>query len=349
MYQVIPHLRAREPGRRIREYREPLTRRDFGEGLRSVLVEFGDSTKGRGTCLGCYDAPCMLLAEGDMDLPDALREFPGDPSREVCPTQAITWDDSGGAAVIDGEGCIGCGLCVARCPYGAISLTREGKATVESSDPDNLTVELPDPPRAAGHAKVAVDGRIGPMRFPAVRRMPDSIADMESHVGSRFIRNLMIECGIECRIRRRGDTNVRMDGVLATTDGRLGVLEIELGNDVLESPRALLEDVAVLHGRYGIEVGDIDPVSVITGLPNVRSEYYQVISDIEKVRGLRCRTVTVGALLAVMWIFERIDRFNGDLFVTSPDSTDLLPAMRRHLSESIPVWPPYEGTYSPSK
>jgi hypothetical protein len=45
-----------------------------------------------------------------------------------------------------------------------------------------------------------------------------------------------------------------MDGVLGLSDGRLGVLEIELGNAVLDSPRFLLEDVAVLHGRYGIEV-----------------------------------------------------------------------------------------------
>ena len=104
--------------------------------------------------------------------------------------------------------------------------------------------------------------------------MPDAIGSLNSNAGTRFIRNLLIECGIKCRIRRPGDTNVRMDGVLATAEGRLGVLEIELGNAVLESPRELLEDVAVLHGRYGIEVASIDPVSIITSLPNARSEYF---------------------------------------------------------------------------
>ena len=348
MSEVVPHLRARGPGSKIHEYREPAMGRDFKDGLQPVTIKLRDATTGLGTCLGCHDAPCMMLATEDLALPEALRQFPGDPVREICPTGAITWNDSGEVAVVNGEACIGCGLCVARCPYGAISLTSEGVAVVEISDPDNLMVVAPAS-SSTGHLRPTSIGCIGPMTLPALQRMPEAIASLNSQVSSRFIRNLLIQCGIKCRTRRPGDTNVRMDGVLATTNGRLGVLEIELGNDVLESPRALLEDAAVLHGRYGIEVGRIDPVSVITGLPNVRSEYYRVMSDIEKVLTLRCRTVTVGALLAVLWHFERIDGFTGDLFVTSPNNTNLLPPMRHHLSDSIPVCPPYKGAYEPSK
>ena len=349
MSEVVPHLRARRPGSKIREYREPVKKRDFNRGLEPVTIELVDSTKGLGTCLGCRDAPCMMLAVEELALPEALGEFPGDPVREVCPTGAVTWNNSGEVAVVNGDSCIGCGLCVARCPYGAISLTPEGVAVVETSDPDGLTVAAPDASRATGHVKPTSVGRIGSFPFPAMQQMPEAIAVLNNQASNRLIRNLLIECGIRCRTRRPGDTNVRMDGVLATNNGRLGVLEIELGGEVLESPRALLEDVAVLQGRYDIEVGSIDPVSVIVGLPNVRSEYYQVISDIEKVLSLRCRTLTVGALLAVLWGFERIDGFTEELFVASSDNTNLLPAMRQYLSDKIPMWSPYEGAYSPSK
>jgi len=140
-----------------------------------------------------------------------------------------------------------------------------------------------------------------------------------------------------------------MDGVLATTDGRVGVLEIELSTAVLDSPRALLEDVAVLHGRYGIPVENIDPVSVILELPNVRSEYYQVMDDIAQVLALRCRTVTVGALLAVLWQFEKIDGFGAHLFTTSPAGADLLDHMQQALSGAILDRPPYPGAYRPFK
>ena len=349
MSEVVPHMMAREPGGKFRDYRGPVSGRDFNGGLQPVVVELEEGAKGRGTCLGCHDAPCMTMAAEDLALPDVLREFPGAPSRDVCPTGAIAWNASGEAAEVNGDACIGCGLCVVRCPYGAISLTTEGVAVVESGDPDDLTVAADLTSSSTGHVRTQRVGRIGPIRFPAVQQMPDVIEDLNSHVGTRFIRNLLSECGIKCRIRRPGDTNVRMDGVLATGEGRLGVLEIELGNAVLESPRELLEDVAVLHGRYGIEIGSIDPVSVITRLPNTRSEYFRVMSDIEKVLNLRCRTVTVGALLAVMWQFERIEGFTGNLFVTSPDHTDLLPAMRHHLSDSISAWEPYAGAYRPSK
>ena len=192
-------------------------------------------------------------------------------------------------------------------------------------------------------------GRIGPMDTPVVGQMPTTIASMYNNVATRFIRNLLIQCGVQCRTRRPGDTNVRMDGVLATADGGLGVLEIEFGNGVLESPRALLEDLAVLRGRYGIESDIITPVSVVAELPSTRSEYFQVINDIEKVLSFCCRTVTVGALLAIIWNFQRIEGFSENLFTTSPNDTDLLPAMQLNLSELIPACEPYPGAYRPSK
>lgn len=349
MSEVVPHLMAREPGGKVRDYRGPVLRGDFNGGLQPVVVELDDGTRGRGTCLGCHDAPCMTMAEEDLVLPEILRDFPGDPSRDVCPTGAIAWNATGETAEVNGNTCIGCGLCIARCPYGAISLTPEGVASVEDGDPDDLTVAAVGTQNSIGHVRPPTSGRIGPIRFPVVQRMPQAIENLSSHVSARFVRNLLIESGVQCRIRRPGDTNVRMDGVLTTAEGRLGVLEIELGNAVLESPRELLEDVAVLRGRYGIEVGSIDPVSVISRLPNARSEYFRVMSDIEQVLNLRCRTVTIGALLAVLWQFERIEGFTGGLFVTSPDYTDLLPAMRHHLADSIPVWEPYDGAYRPSK
>ena len=345
MDEVVPHLKARDPSGKVREYRGPVVGLDFRSGLQPVVVELEDGSDGRGTCLGCHDAPCMTLAAEEMALPDAFRDFPGDPSRDVCPTDAVSWNAAADAVVVNGDACISCGLCVARCPYGAISLNLEGLAVVEDDDPDNLTIAAEGGARVAGHPRPRTAGRIGRMHLQSLRQMPDAISSLNSIVGNRFIRNLLIACGVRCRTGRPGDTNVRMDGVLATADGRLGVLEIELGNDLLESPRGLLENVAVLHGRYDIDVESIDPVSVITKLPNDRSEYLRVMDDIERVLNLRCRTVTVGALLVVLWQPETIKGFTGDLFVAPLDGTDLLPAMRRYLSVSLPAEEPYPGAY----
>ena len=212
MREIVPHLKARDPSGKVREYRETVVGLDFSVGLLPVLVELEDGSEGLGTCLGCNDAPCMTLAAEEMALPDALGKFPGDPSSDVCPTDAIAWNATGDVVVVDGEACIGCGLCVARCPYGAISLTPEGFAVVEGDDPDALTVAAEDGVTAAGHEWPGAEGRIGPMHLSVLQQMPEAIDKLGSHVGRRLIRNLLIECGVTCRTRRTGDTNVRMDG-----------------------------------------------------------------------------------------------------------------------------------------
>ena len=158
MSEVVPHLMAREPGRKIRDYREPLLGRDFNGGLQPVVVELGEGIKGRGTCLGCHDAPCMTMAAEDLALLEVLSEFPGNPSTDVCPTGAIAWNAPGEAAEVNDDACIGCGLCVARCPYGAISFTPEGTAVVESGDPDDLTVAAGRTQSSLGHLRTPTTG-----------------------------------------------------------------------------------------------------------------------------------------------------------------------------------------------
>ena len=80
-----------------------------------------DGRAGAGTCLGCASAACMEKDESELTLFGAMDAFPGDPSLDVCPTRAIRWDGENSAAFIVADDCIGCGLCVSRCPYGAIS------------------------------------------------------------------------------------------------------------------------------------------------------------------------------------------------------------------------------------
>jgi hypothetical protein len=115
---------------------------------------------------------------------------------------------------------------------------------------------------------------------------------------------------------------------------------------VLDSPRALLEDVAVLHSRYGYAVDGIDPVSIILSLPNVRSEYYQVIRDIEKVLGLRCRTVTIGSLVALMWNCAKLDGFNGDAYTIGESVVNLDEFLGLANAKLIE---PYPGAFKPAK
>ncbi len=288
----------------------------------------------------------MMLTDAQPGLSGTLAEFPGDPSHDVCPTDAIAWDEVGEVPTIDVANCIGCGLCALHCPYGAISLSPEGVALVEGSDPDNVT----DAETGAVQPHVATprQGNLSGVEVPFAREMPKVTGKLNDIQGTRLARNMLSACGLAASMRRKGDTNVRMDGLLRFVDGQIGVVELETGSEMLELPRALLEDVAVLHNRFGVPIEEIVPVSVIGTLPNVRGEYYQVIDDIAKVLNIRLRTLTIGVVCMVMWRFKILDRLNRDLFTTKAGATNLHTSLVQ-LIPDLPAEEPYPGAYRPSK
>jgi len=297
----------RESGQFVRDYKaEVVGIEHIPDSTPRVLLANGQA--GSGTCLGCADAPCITKDKGEVALAASLDAFPGDPSLLVCPTKAIGWNNTTGFVGIDTEACIGCGLCVVRCPYGAISLADSATACVATADPGDLVRQVTG---ERHHPLPHRSGQIGRLNGKAASAIAANIGGIGDSDRNLFVRNLLHEAGMNARVRRRGDTNMRIDAVGFTRSGRPFVAEIELVGGELESPRALMEDVAILHARYGFAVADVDAISIISAFPNLRSEYYQVMRDIEVVLGIKCRTLTLGALLAMVWASKTIDGFDG--------------------------------------
>ena len=342
MSDFVVHKGRRAAGTFARHYSADVADVHYAPGKRTAVM-LADGREGAGSCLGCGNAPCMEKDESELTLFGTLDAFPGDPSRDVCPTKAIRWHGENAAAIVVTDDCIGCGLCVSRCPYGAISLGDGLTASVETANPDGLVVAGAT---KGEHPEVKRSGQIATLDAPAAGNLPAKVAALDDGRTTLFVRNLLNEIGLNARTRRRGDTNVRIDAVGFSRSERPFVAEIETGVGVLESPRALLEDVAVLHSRYGYAVDGIDPVSVILSFPNVRSEYYQVIRDIEKVVGLRCRTITVGALIALLWNCARLDGFDGDAFTVGEGTIDLADCLGLDDAKLVE---PYPGAFKPAK
>lgn len=345
MSDFVIHKGRRAAGAFARHYGADVAIVHYEPG-KPTLITLTDGRAGAGTCLGCSNMPCIEKGEAELALFGTFEVFPGDPSRDVCPTRAIHWDEGSSTALVIGD-CIGCGLCISRCPHGAISLADGLAAQVETSDPDGLVALGPT---QGEQPQVRRSGQIGNTDAPAASNLPRTIAALEDGRMTLMVRNILHEIGLNARTRRRGDTNMRIDAVGFSRSQRPFVAEIETGAGVLDSPRALLEDVAVLHSRYGYAVDAIDPISIILAFPNVRSEYYQVVRDIEKVIGLRCRTLTVGALVTLLWNFAQIHSFSGDSFMVGAEKIDLSDCLAKFLG----VYPkkliePYPGAFTPAK
>ena len=345
MSDVVSHKRSLRRHGRLRWFDGDPRKILFGPS-RGGSIQFADGRVRIATCLGCHDAPCMEFSEPELSIGGALQSFPGDPSRDVCPTDAITWNDAGDAPVVDHDHCIGCGLCAARCPYGAIAMDSDGVAVVEGEDPDGVTHNTHT--STAPHVMMPRAGPLGANTAPFMQEMPETIGTLTDRQITLLARNMLVGVGVSASMGRRGDTNVRMDGVLRTRTGQLGAIELESSTAVLESPRALLDDIAVLSGRFQIRAGTIVPVSLLLTLPSRRSEYYRVIDDIQTVLGFRCRTITLGALCVLIWRHTKIDSLTGDLFTTTADTADL----HTSLVDLIPALSsaePYPGAYRPPK
>ncbi len=117
--------------------------------------------------------------------------------------------------------------------------------------------------------------------------------------------------------------------------GSVGVIEMEFESDTLSVIRNLLDDLAIMQSRYGISVRDLIPVALCLSLPNTRQGFYQVCDDVDTVLDIQIRTLTIGALLLLLW--------NGADLVFADDNLELL-AGHQLVDDDLGL-----GLYQPTK
>jgi len=95
------------------------------QGTGPAITHFSDGNSKLSTCIQCIEPRCMSYSSEELLLPK-IPEFPADLNNHVCPVDAISWPDDSKSPIIDTDICIGCGICVKRCPTRAIFLGSEG-------------------------------------------------------------------------------------------------------------------------------------------------------------------------------------------------------------------------------
>jgi Fe-S-cluster-containing hydrogenase component 2 len=313
----------------------------FGDD-QPAQIRFADGATSTGVCIRCPDAPCLQYRDVELTIA-GLPAFPGDADSRVCPTDAITWPTGAPTPTVDPDACIGCGLCVRRCPVGAIHLS-SGTATLaaeaggpwkEADKPDDArTRELAD----AFH-RLPRNGACATATEVGLQRMHNSLAAVKDKQDTQFpnhlARNLLIATGHPCAMRRRGDVNVRMDLLVGIEEGAAAVGEVEADpSAMIDTPRNILDDAAVMLARYGADRAKIGAVIVGFGLPNQRSEYWQIIEDIAAVTGLKINTLTIGAMIMAVWAGKSLPGLAGGAFFTGGART-IRPALGCALGQKV--------------
>ncbi|MEK7232277.1 MAG: hypothetical protein AAB268_00555 [Elusimicrobiota bacterium] len=271
-------------------------------------IKFKGGIEVAGSCIHCPDTPCMRYTAEDKTSA-ALAAFPADTTPDVCPTNAMELDERTGVPMISAPSCITCGLCVVRCPVSAITLTTKGAVVNDRPNEgfvlSTRAVEKKNTDEIARvFAKAAVKGTIVERGENFLEAIYEHLTHPPRGISAQFpnllVRNLMRALGISWEMRRHGDTNVRMDAAFHSTS--VGTAEVEFSEGAtLDSPRSILDSCAVLVSRHKGKLEEITPAIVTLSFPNARSEYWRVVKDVQEILGIRIQSLTVGALLLLVW------------------------------------------------
>lgn len=262
------------------------------------------------SCVGCLNPTCMRFSPEELKLSDErLNEFPVDADDSVCPMNALIWERGNQTPTVVTERCINCGICARRCPIGAIfsngysAVIHSGEAEVEfrAATTDNLEIHAKQMHLLLVCRHVGQYLNLNELSIDVLYRKLGG-QQTEAQFPNFIVRNLFLVLGNQCIIRRRGDVYFRIDAIIADAPA-IGIAEVDFHKDSLESPRAILDDIAVLSSRYGIDKQHIKPFIVSLEFPNIRTEYWRVIKDIRDVLGIRINSLSLGALCILAWNF----------------------------------------------
>lgn len=257
------------------------------------------------SCLACLDTPCRRFSDSEVEAA-VMVDTPVALDTSVCPAEAINLLGSSGVPVIDGELCLGCGLCITRCPVGAIHLdASDGVAVVASPDPTYYEVASKTPDEFVDErARLASLLQIESAPFAdaglvttQIGRLEQRLLPGEEERAFRLLaRNVFLSLGYAARLSNRGDNAAFAELVVGDQDALL-LLEVEPHSDTLDAFRRAIAGAAIAISRYGVDRTDIGVAVVMTRLPNSRVDYYELVKDAATRIGIGVRALPLALLL----------------------------------------------------
>ena len=307
-----------------------------------------------GSCLSCIKPRCMYYSEEEI-VSEHFSFFSYDRNAKVCPADAISNITLDNVPSIDTQKCISCGICVFRCPIGAIFLDN-GRVRV-SKNYDLIYSKVEKNMTTSDQHSNQVKKLLSISRHINYHKESESFLtniynkirtyDGRSQLPNILARNLMIALGYNCMTRRTGDNSTRMDSVFANKEIK-GVIEVEFGNDTLDASRGILDDIAILNSRYNFEKKTIIPLVICLSFSNKRQNYYQVVKDIQKIINVRVQTISIGALLLLLWNSKPL-KLNDYRYYVDFDNLSIRNVVQNEIGHRIPFGNGFEGILEPSK
>lgn len=298
-----------------------------------------DGEKIKGVCCNCKDKRCENYSIKELST-ESFEGFPKNLTQRVCPVQAISFDATG-KAEIDTATCIMCGLCVYRCPFAAIQYSiKHHKCQVNTlfDSNYNLAEELEQRqqeqfletlPKIVKYNKLSK--AFNDRYLQSIKSSIKSFSDISEII----VRNTLLNLGYKCNTNVQGNVHLRIE-FFAEKNKKFVIGESEISNnsqDTLSVIRRILDDVAVLVNRHSFPKSDILPLAVLEALPNKRTDYYEVISDVHNVLEFRIFTITYHILFVLHLLQVELSEDILSSFIVNKDNVSLLDTTSRIIED----------------
>lgn len=316
------------------------------------VAYFKNGTKYSLSCLNCKNPLCMKYLESEISF-EEVPTFSLDTNNSVCPVNAIKWNSEDECPEIKQDKCIKCGLCMKRCPVGAIYCDNSVKVNTEKSSMQKIVLvdEEKEVIQKEQIEELYTIPKIGTLFIETedlLNEIYEKLSNIRHETHNIIVRNILLGLGCSCAIRRIGDVYTRMDAIYNSETNSIGAMEIEFGKDTLDASRGILDDIAVLNTRYSIPKEQNNPLVVCLQLPNARQGYWQVVKDIKIVENIKINTISVGALLILFWNNKILD-LNKNSFYADFDNMSIKKYVEDILDRNIKLIDDSMGIFEPIK
>lgn len=238
-----------------------------------------------GACVRCTDLPCGTASAANL-----------------CPVDAVNISTVDGSIEIGPE-CIGCGICVVRCPIGALTTTSPGRAEghgllvgATDSSPEEFLVwrdRLTLGRSVSGAARAQF--------------LDEAVARAAVLLGPQFYRlvaSLFRAIGIPALVSNPGDTSNRVDLVL-THDSDPIPVEVKSRTEVeainVKSVQQALENKLVTSRHLSLDtLSSTSSLVVGYDYPAARTGIYESLDEIEDAFGIRVGLVSLRRLYEIV-------------------------------------------------
>lgn len=280
-----------------------------------------------GCCCNCKDKPCLKYKNAEF-FSAFFNSFPHNSSSRVCPVDALEFENN--SMKIDSNKCIGCAICLFRCPYSAIAYDADnGKCFIQQNDIKIHETITKQEQQIELFSLLPKTIEYEYILQPFISEASLNISNVPDF-SDIIVRNYLINMNLHCNSYAKGNQHNRIS-FFAENDNLYIIGENETSNDTLSVSRRLLDDLAVLVSRYSTPTDKITPLAVLNRLPNKRTDYYEVIEDIKKVLNIQISTITFSGLFILNLFNIQLSIEDFKQFILDKSNLSIVPYLQKYI------------------